>query len=222
MTTEHPSMAGRAVDPWGDRDWSTYYAAVGGKPARDTLLTALAAAGPGEGRSAIDVGAGEGRDTRELLARGFRVLALDPHPAAQELLARGLTTEQAGRLVVVRAGAEDLASVLAEHPEFAAPVIVNASFSLPFVRPERFASAWRGIRGALAGGGGIFSGQLFGHLDTWASNPTRTHHRPEQVDELLRGLSTIQLTVDEKDGHDAEGTPKHWHVYHVVARAERE
>jgi hypothetical protein len=70
-------------------------------------------------------------------------------------------------------------------------------------------------------GGGVFAGQFFGHLDTWASNPTRTHHRPEQVDELLRGLEKIQLIVDEKDGHDAQGTPKHWHVYHVVARAAR-
>ncbi len=35
---------------------------------------------------------------------------------------------------------------------------------------------------------------------------------------MLEGLAIEQFEEDEKDGFDAEGNAKHWHVFHVVAR----
>ena len=63
-------------------DWPGYFGAVLGKPPRDTLLAALAAfeqEGVAAG-FAVDLAAGEGRDTLELLTRGWRVLATDAEP----------------------------------------------------------------------------------------------------------------------------------------------
>jgi tellurite methyltransferase len=216
-------MTNTPANPWGDRDWSTYYTAVAGKPPRDTLLIALDLFARREdrpaGRSsphALDLGAGEGRDTRELLRQGFRVLALDPHPAAPDLLTQGLAPEHAERLTVVRAGTESLAAVLATRPDFATPDLINASFSFPFIPPVLFPRAWTALRAALAPGT-LFAAQFFGPRDSWASNPTRTHHTREQVQHLLDGLTLHHLAEDDKPGHDAEGHPKHWHVFHVVA-----
>ena len=41
--------------------------------------------------------------------------------------------------------------------------------------------------------------------------------RPE-VDGLLDSLEVERLVEVEEDGRTAVGTPKHWHLFHVVAR----
>jgi SAM-dependent methyltransferase len=223
MTPKIPSLTSQP-SPWGDRDWSTYYAAVAGKPPRDTLLLALDHLSNAAPRThhaacptALDLGAGEGRDTRELLRRGFRVLALDPHPAAAQLIAQGIPSADAERLTIVQAGTESLAPVLATRPHFAAADLINASFSLPFIHPDRFPTAWAAIRTALTPPA-LFAAQFFGPEDSWASIPGRTHHTRDQVHHLLDGLTILHLDESNKPGHDAEGNPKHWHVFHVVAQ----
>ena len=63
--------------------WTRYYAAAGNEP-RETLVHALTLH-DSEGRPpglAVDLGSGTGRDTFELLRRGWRVLAVDAEPAA--------------------------------------------------------------------------------------------------------------------------------------------
>ncbi|HRJ49590.1 MAG: class I SAM-dependent methyltransferase [Phycisphaeraceae bacterium] len=209
------------------RDWTTYYIAVSGKPARETLLEAIGRfererAGKDDDRNriALDLGCGEGRDTRALLDAGWRVVAVDPHP---EAVARVRRITGGERLDVVQASIEDLASESVDRDasgRFPIPVavdLVNASFSLPFVPPSRFAVAWTWIRGMIAPGG-RFCGQFFGPRDSWSSIPGRSHHDLSAVRAMLDGFAIELLREDEKDGHDAEGNPKHWHVFHVVAR----
>jgi SAM-dependent methyltransferase len=63
--------------------WSRFYAAAGTDP-RETLLDALdrfeaEKRAPG---TAVDLGCGTGRDTLELLRRGWRVVAIDSQPEA--------------------------------------------------------------------------------------------------------------------------------------------
>ncbi|HKW53315.1 MAG TPA: class I SAM-dependent methyltransferase, partial [Stellaceae bacterium] len=60
-----------------DSDWDEYYERVAGRPPRPTLLAALERFGAEGGQSALDLGCGDGRDTIELLRRGWRVLAID-------------------------------------------------------------------------------------------------------------------------------------------------
>ena len=74
----------RAQDFSEVQDWPGYFGAVLGKGARETLVAALESfAQEGfTGGLAVDVAAGEGRDTLELLHRGWRVVATDGHPEA--------------------------------------------------------------------------------------------------------------------------------------------
>jgi len=71
----------RAQDYSEVQDWPGYFAAVLGKGARETLVAALDSfAREGfTGGLAIDIAAGEGRDTLELLKQGWRVVATDGH-----------------------------------------------------------------------------------------------------------------------------------------------
>ncbi len=70
------------------RNWTDYYQAVAGRPPRETLLQALARFDietPAIGFS-VDLGCGDGRDTVELLRRGWRVLGIDGEGEAIERL----------------------------------------------------------------------------------------------------------------------------------------
>ncbi|HEY3991613.1 MAG TPA: hypothetical protein VGM01_01930 [Ktedonobacteraceae bacterium] len=40
----------------------------------------------------------------------------------------------------------------------------------------------------------------------------------EQALEQLAGLEVLECVEEDQDGATADGTQKHWHVYHVIAR----
>jgi SAM-dependent methyltransferase len=202
--------------------WSRYYAAAGGDP-RPTLLAALERF-EGEGahreRLAVDLGCGTGRDTLELLRRGWRVLAIDAQIEAIDHLRQHEAIASPDRLQTLVADFES-----ARWPSVA---LVNASYSLPFCSPDGFALLWGRIVGSLSAGG-RFCGQLFGDHDEWASPPSgaaggwssppgMTFHTRAEVEELLAGFEVEQLVEIDEDGTTAVGDAKHWHLFHVVAR----
>lgn len=206
-----------------ERDWPGYFAAVAGKSARETCLKALELLASEGLRMdppphAIDLGCGEGRDTSVLLARGWRVTAIDGHPEAFERLLSRPDLVNRERLVTLHAAFEGLGARLGER---GTAMLVNASFALPFCRPRDFAELWSGIERVLSGGG-RFAGQFFGERDTWAVLPDRTHHTREQVESLLARFEVEELREEESEGKDAGGQAKHWHVFHIVARRRSE
>jgi hypothetical protein len=103
-----------------------------------------------------------------------------------------------------------------ESADLPATDLVFASFSLPFCPPAAFPGLWRGIRSALRPGG-RFAGELFGDRDTWASDPTMTFHTEDAARALFHGLEVESFVEEDEDGEAFDG-PKHWHVFHVIAR----
>lgn len=203
------------------RDWPGYFSVVLGKPPRETLISALdrfereGGIDSRTGRGAplaVDLGCGEGRDTLELLRRGWRVLAIDSHPMALDLLLPRVPTDQRDRLTARVAAFEGLALPAAR--------LVNASFSLPFCEPAHFDALWAAIVAAIEPGG-RFAGQLFGDRDSWAAIPDRSHQTEQRARAMFAAFDIEEFRVEEKDDNDATGNPKHWHVFHVVARKRR-
>jgi tellurite methyltransferase len=200
-------------------DWLAYYEAVAERPPRDTLLQGLAnfeqVSVQKSGRTAasppplaVDLGCGDGRDTVELLRRGWRVLAIDAEPQALErLLARPIPMELL-QTQQIRFEALNLP---------AGVDLINASFCLPFCPPASFPELWQKIVDALAVGG-RFCGQLFGDRDSWAAYPQRSHHTRRQLAELLSPFSVEFFEEEEHPGVTAIGDEKYWHIFHVVAR----
>lgn len=45
-----------------------------------------------------------------------------------------------------------------------------------------------------------------------------TFHARAEVESLLEGFEVERLDEVEEDGETAVGTPKHWHLFDVVAR----
>ncbi len=193
------------------RDWPGYFRAMLGKPPRETLLKALELLQhqPVPDPFAVDLACGEGRDTLELLRRGWRVLALDGHPMAIRLLTDRVPPEHAPRLTARVETFESCAWPPCR--------LLNCSFALPFCEPRHFDTLWSRIRAGIVPGG-LFAGQLFGDRDSWAALPDRSHHRRDQLDALFDGFILEFLHEEERDDTTVEGEPKHWHVFHIVAR----
>jgi len=74
------------------------------------------------------------------------------------------------------------------------------------------------LKAALAPGG-VFAGQFFGVHDEY-NNTERvmTFLTRAEAEDLLSDLEVIELTEEDADGHKADGSPKHWHVFHILAR----
>ena len=194
-------------------DWSAYYNAVMGRPPRDTLLVALARfeaeQSADEVRFAVDLGCGDGRDTVELLRRGWRVLGID---GEKEAIARLLSRPDINL--------EHLQTQVMCFEELILPEavdLVNASFSLPFCPPEHFPRLWEKITSSLRSGG-RFCGQLFGDRDSWAIYSSMNLHTREQVEVLLQPFEVELLQEDDHLGKTALGEEKHWHIFQIVAR----
>ena len=208
-STDQPPM--RAQDYSEALDWPGYFAAVLGKEPRDTLVAAVdafARDGVLEGL-AIDLAAGEGRDTLELLRRGWKVVATDGHPDAFTLLWPRVPEAVTPRL-------STLVATFA-NTQLCECDLVNASFALPFCEPEHFPALWRRIVSAIRPGG-RFAGQFFGDRDTWAALPGRSHHSEATVRTLLEGFEIEMFRVEERDDAPDVRNPKHWRLFHVVAR----
>ncbi|MBK7405122.1 MAG: class I SAM-dependent methyltransferase [Phycisphaerales bacterium] len=198
------------------RDWPAYFQVVAGKPPRETLLDALrrfdAEGLPRPDATpplAIDLGCGEGRDTAELLRRGWKVIAIDAHPDAVRRLKARPDLTHPERLEIRERPFEGL--------QLPAAILVNASFALPFCPPDHFDALWAAILTALPPAS-RFAGQLFGDRDDWAAIPDRTHHTIDQARALLADFDIEHFQEEEDDGKDALSNPKHWHRFDVVAR----
>lgn len=155
---------------------------------------------------AIDLGPGTGRDTAELLGRGWRVLAIDREPEAIERLLEHVGGHR-GQLETQVAPFQE-----ASWPECD---LVNASYSLPFCPPEAFPALWARIVSSIRPGG-RFAGQFFGVNDDWARAGLTVKTR-EQVEELLEPFELERFEEVDADGSTLTGT-KHWHLFHVVGR----
>jgi tellurite methyltransferase len=192
-----------------DSDWQEYYDSTAGRPPRRTLMLALERFGAGEGRKAVDLGCGDGRDTVELLRRGWRVIAIDAEPAAIERLEerRDLSRRQALTVICRRF----------EDTRWPKVNLVNASFALPLCAPERFAEVWQRIERSLLPGG-RFSGQFFGERDQFRGEDGITLLDRTAIQRLLAGFTVELFDEEETDTRTPQGKPKHWHLFHVVAQ----
>jgi SAM-dependent methyltransferase len=199
--------------PMTDREgkFERYYEAVAQTPPRPTLLKALALI-KAEGRSAgiaADLGCGNGIDTIALLSRGWQVVAIDKEPDAIQRLRRRSDLPQDARL--------DLRCQRMEESDWGRVDLVNASFALPLVEPQRFPDLWRRIRETL-NPGGRFAGQLYGPNDEWAGHTGMTIHSRAEIEALIRGFAVEELDEIERDGTTAKGRAKHWHYFNLVLR----
>jgi len=214
MTLITPSQSAKLYrhhDP-NHRTFGQYYDAVQGRPPRQTLLFALDqfAHEPAiHQHFAFDLGCGDGRDTVEILRRGWQVLAVDKETEAiARLLQRPDLTPTYLQTQV------DSFETLVFPPNLD---LINASFCLQFCPSEQFPALWARLVNALAPGG-RFSGQLIGHRDSWNQYANMSCHTLDQVKAYFQDFDFEWFEEEEHPGKTALGEEKHWHLFQIVAK----
>jgi SAM-dependent methyltransferase len=213
LTTMPDEPAQEPSVPKGEppgRDWAAYYRSTIGREPRPLFakgMTVVEAAGIAPGQ-AIEIGFGDGRETLALLEAGWRVVAIDPAPAAAEVLQSQVPSHVAGRLEIRSVPAED-----ADLPPFH---LLYAGYSLPFLGADAFDRFWNAARERLRRGG-ILVVNFFGPRDSWAGREGMRFIDVDAVRALVDGLELLALDEEDQDGNSFLG-PKHWHVFDVIAR----
>lgn len=189
--------------------WADYNAAQAERPVRSLCLDAMAFAGPGNGRCAIDLGCGAGKETLAMLRAGWHVHAVDSLPDTRERLLAIVPPDVDGRLSIEVRAFQDLRALPPAR-------LIFAGYSLPFIHPDRFGDFWAVMLGALRRQG-VLAVNLFGDRDSWADIPEWNFHNEEAARQLFAGLEILKFDVYDDDGQSFRG-PKHWHIYDVIAR----
>jgi SAM-dependent methyltransferase len=160
---------------------------------------------PGEG-DALDLGCGGGRGTMRLLERGFRVTAVDTSPYAVQT-----TRERAPSDASLTVVESDFLGFSLDTYD-----VVTAVYCLFFLPRADLEEFWKRLVDSIRPGG-LFAGQFIGDRDSW--NGTYTTLTRAEVDALLGPLEVIHFNEEEDpNGATALGEPKHWHIFHVIAR----
>jgi len=177
-------------------------------PPRPLLVKAAALARNKE--HALDAGAGALNATKYLLSAGFStVTAMDAAPRARE--------------VAAELGDDRVTFALSRFEDFDFPAsrydLVNAEFSLPFINRGDFAATFTRLLRSVRPGG-IFTGQLFGPNDSWnVKNSGMSFHTRGEAEAFFRKFDLMHFEEEDHPGTTKLGEPKHWHIFHIIARA---
>ena len=194
-----------------DHDWTDFLEATTSRGPLEYFHSAMAFVDghKGAGRQAIDLGCGGGADTRLLLARGWRVFAVDAEPRALLLLEEATPEHHRDRL--------DIAIGQFHEVDLPQADLVYAQFSLPFAGGHVDESVDKALAAIVPGG--AFVGQFFGANDDWADDAGVAWADRAWVDRTFSDFT--ELDVDERDHRGPYGThgaTKRWHFFHVRAR----
>ena len=188
-------------------NWDEFYKLTKDKPPSPLLVKAVTHVLHKE--AALDMGAGALKDTKYLLAEGFeQITVLDKEP---------LTNTDIKELPNDR-----INFIISSFEDFIFPVsaynIVNAQYALPFCSPASFNAMFENLKKSLKPQG-IFTGQFFGTNDEWCGQkPDITFHNEQEVRALLSDMEIIELEEYDKDSKLANGSPKHWHYFNIIAK----
>lgn len=160
--------------------------------------------------TALDLGSGGGKDTRFLADNGFVVTAVDAEQAAKGFIQKYILEDKASFIC----SKFETLELSKEHYD-----LINAQFSLPFTGPEKFNEVFTKVKQALKPNG-VFVGNFFGNKDEWNKPGSECAYQTEsQAKELLQDLKIIRFfEVDDLNGQTANGQPKHWHYFNIIAR----
>ena len=182
-----------------------YYKITADNPPSKLLIKALGFVK--NKNKAIDIGGGALKDTKYLLDQGFNVNVVDK----SELMAI-----EAKKILSKKIHYAVSAFANFDFPENTFD-LAAAMYSLSFNPPETFIGVIEKIKKSLVQGG-IFCGQLFGVRDEWSNRKEMTFLTKIQVQELFSDMEIISFEEEDADGTIANGTKKHWHVFHIIAK----
>ncbi|OOE41777.1 SAM-dependent methyltransferase [Salinivibrio kushneri] len=159
-------------------------------------------------KTAVDCGCGTGSEIAHLEQQGYQVYGFDINPDSIAICSERFSSKPLVKL----------SECSFESFNYPSTGIVIANSSLFFADPIEFKNTWQKIASSIAVGG-VFVGDFMGPRDTWATNfrlPTAPLSK-KQVEILFEEFEIVSFKERDEPGATMVGTPKHWHVFSVVA-----
>lgn len=206
------SINNKNMLPLDPRDWIPYFEKTkDANEPRDTLKIGLEYLKKEHKKAglAVDLGAGTGRDTLYLLKNHWKVLAIDYSQKAIDIL---LTRVKNTKLNNLEVQVADMTQIILPK----SINLVNASYSLPFIKPKDFPTVWKNIVQRIPQEG-LFTGNFFGSEDDYARYKNVTILNKSQVYALFKGFKILYIHEDKGYSPDSTGANKQWDVWNVVA-----
>lgn len=195
-----------------------YYEAAFGKPANEITLKAIELFKNENllNGQALDLGCGEGRDTLELLRKGWNVIAVDKNPQAFQWLQKHKNVQiYQDSLTCITSSFEDFFALKLSIKSFD---LIVANWALPFSTRTQFPSAWNNIVSHLKIGG-RFAGHFFGKNHSWTSiRPNLIFFTKDEVLNLFQSFEIEYFEEENTDKDSMAGEKCHWHVYTIIAK----
>ncbi|MSR89369.1 class I SAM-dependent methyltransferase [Patescibacteria group bacterium] len=187
-------------------DWENYFENTKSYPPAPLLVKAMEYVKVKN--KAIDIGGGGTlKDTKYLLSQGFETTIIDKEKAVED----SVQNIKSNELKFFRTDFADFDFPQNEYD------VAAAIYSLPFIHSSKFTGVFEGIKKSLVKNG-IFCGQFFGNRDEWHLNKNLTFVTKEEAQLMLGDMNVILFDVKEFEGKTADGNPKHWHVFDIIAR----
>ncbi len=155
----------------------------------------------------LELGCGQGRDTKEFLRRGFSVSAVDIDGASLNQI----QVEQSEKIKKINKKFEDL---VLERNSYD---LIYSHYSIPFCEKKSFYMFWENILLSLKKNG-ILAVQLLGDRDDWASDVQVTTLNFKETKSLFKGFELLKFEELEFSKPSFNQDEKKWHVYEVVAQ----
>ena len=211
---EKPSEENTKNEPW---DWKEYYELIGEKGYTKNLEEAVNYCEKKD--FALDIGAGNLRDTKFLLSNGFEVTALDISPES-ERLAKDLNDPN----LTMFAGRIGEFAFSEEHFS-----LVNAQGILFHIHKDRFDIVFDKIKKSLKAGG-VLCADFIGEHDDWNyKDGIKYILTKEDLDKLKQDFEIKSLHDYEADESEEtrlmkavyknkpDYNAKHWHHIDIIA-----
>ncbi len=188
------------------KSWSEYFELSKNRPPNPLLETAVTLVV--DRTHALDLGAGSLKDSKFMLSVGFKkVTAVDHAPDIKNYRSK----IPASQLQIKICPFEQLTIKKAAYN------FINAQYALPFTAPPHLPRLITDIIGGLKPSG-IFCAQFFGTRDSWNLPENKmTFVTKNNLLKWLRPLDMIYFKEEQNDQPAIDGTPKHWHLFHVIA-----
>jgi SAM-dependent methyltransferase len=193
-------------------DWGKYYELVKDASHSGVLEKAIEQYAPQEGY-ALDMGAGNLRDTKYLLQKGYTVTAIDSSPLSIQM-AQNLDNPNLEMF-------GDVVGNYSFPPEHFS--IVNAQGLLFHFQKPRFLFLIQKIYETLKKGG-VLSANFIGEKHSWNYEATsKTIVNKKELEEILEGFEIVFLKEFEEDESEetvkikGKEKPTHWHAINVIA-----
>lgn len=160
---------------------------------------------------ALDFGAGGLRDTRYLLKFPFKEIDVVDSSKVMKELAE--TLRKRSKLNIYIQDFTDFPAIANRYN------IINAQFSLPFIRNTKQKEILNKLISSLANNG-VFVGNFFGEKDAWndEDHPEITFYSKKGAQDILKNLNVVYFKEKKYNKESIlDGNIQKWHVIEFIA-----